>query len=201
MPTIKEVEKDELRDKTLEIARRHKASWIQLGQCLYTIYKDKLYKEWGYLTFEAYCAKEIGIRSATAKKLLHSYYFLEKEEPTLLQRLSEDSPSKLPSAESVNILRLLKKRQEIPATQYQRFRTYALEQGKEAPQLRKEVRSFLEESQADPAAVRETRRKVTLKRMITTLKAMRLELGTSDFVPKKLLAEVEALTQKLEAVL
>ena len=85
--------------------------------------------------------------------------------------------------------------------QYQRVRTCALEQGKEAPELRKEVRSFLEEGQPDSGTVRETRRKATLKRMIGTLKTIRLELGACDFVPKKLLAEVEALTQKLEAVL
>ena len=73
--------KDALRNKTLDAAKRHKASWIELGQYLYAIYKDKYYKDWGYLTFEAYCGKEINVKLSTASKLLKSYDFLEKEEP------------------------------------------------------------------------------------------------------------------------
>jgi len=190
-----------LRYETLQAAKQFKSSWITLGRMLFTVYSEKKFREWGYLTFEAYCAKEIGVRAATAKKLLHSYYFLEKEEPALLQRLSDDSPTKLPQLDAVNVLRLLKKRQEISPVHYQRFRSYALERGAEAPELRKEVRSFLEEAQPDPAKAREERRKATLKRMIGTLKAMRLEMAASNWVPKKLLTEIEALTQKLEAVL
>ena len=39
-----------IRKKTLEAARQHKASWIELGQYLNAIYKDKHFKEWGFLS-------------------------------------------------------------------------------------------------------------------------------------------------------
>src|SRR4051812_43890779 len=96
-----------LREKTLETAKRHKASWIQLGQFLYTIYKDKHYKDWGFLTFETYVGKELHLKQTTAVKLLKSYYFLEKEEPKILERANAEDPDELlPSYESVNVLRL-----------------------------------------------------------------------------------------------
>src|SRR5487761_2441298 len=74
------LEPESLRYQVLDAAKSFKSSWIQLGQFLFTVYKDKLYRDWAYQTFEAYCAKEIGIRQNTAIKLLKSYSFLEKEE-------------------------------------------------------------------------------------------------------------------------
>ncbi|MBI3317626.1 MAG: hypothetical protein HYZ90_00555 [Candidatus Omnitrophica bacterium] len=191
-----------IRHEALLAAKRFKSSWIELGKLLWTVFKEKRYREWGYLTFEAYCAKEIQIRAATAKKLLHSYYFLEKEEPGILQGM-EENPARpaAPSMEAVNLLRLLKKRQGLPAGGYQRLRSYALEEGKEPTELRREVRSMIEEAHPDPEAARSERRAATLKRMIGLLKGMKLELEASDFVPKKLTGEVESLIRKLEAVL
>ena len=191
-----------VRYETLQAAKRFKTSWIDFGRMLWTVYKEKKFREWGYLTFDAYCAKEIGIRAATAKKLLHSYYFLEREEPSTLKRLEQESPANLLSAEAVNLLRLLSKRQEaLPAEGYQQVRSYVLEKGQEAPQVRREVRSLLEAAEPDPAAARTARRQAAIRRMIGTLKAIKMELATANLVPKKLLGEIEAVASKLEQVL
>ena len=192
-----------LRHETLEAAKRFKTSWIDLGRALWTVVREKKFREWGYLTFEAYCAKEIGIRAATGKKLLQSYYFLEKEEPSMLKRLTESAPASLPSADAVNILRLLKNREEVPAEDYQKVRSYVLEKGKEAPEIRKEVRTILEEKSAgaDPEAVQEARTKSAVRRMIGTLRALRQQLIGADLVPKKILDEAEGLAKKLESLL
>jgi len=190
-----------LRHQTLEAAKRFKASWIDLGRMLWTVYREKKFREWGYLTFEAYCAKEVGIRAATAKKLLHSYYFLEKEEPSTLKRLTEAAPSSLPSADSVNILRLLKNRQGVPPVDYQKVRSYVLEKGREAPEVRKEVQALLQDKSADPEAVQEARTKSAVRRMIGTLRALRHQLAGAELIPKKLLDEVEGLAKKLEGLL
>ncbi|MBI3615411.1 MAG: hypothetical protein HY211_02725 [Candidatus Omnitrophica bacterium] len=188
-----------LRRETLEAAKRFKSSWIELGRMLWTIWKEKRFREWGYLTFDAYCAKEVGIRPATAKKLLHSYYFLEKEEPTLLRKLTEETaPANLPNPDSVNLLRLLEKKQEVSPEGYQRVRSYVLEKGKEAPEVRREVRALLDAAQPDPAAARAARRQALIRRMIGTLKGLKMELASSNMLPKKLLAEVEAIARKLE---
>ena len=195
------VEPGTIRYEALEAAKRFKSSWIELGRILWTIYKDKKFREWGYLTFEAYCAKEVGIRAATAKKLLHSYYFLEKEEPTLLKKLSGEPPASVPSAEAVNVLRLLKKRQEVPAGDYQRVRNDVLEKGREPSDVRREVRLMLEQAQPDPEAARVSRRQATIRRLIGTLKSMRIELAAAHLVPGKLLSEIDTLARKLEEIL
>ena len=195
-----------LRHQTLEAAKRFKASWIELGRMLWTVYREKKFREWGYLTFEAYCAKEVGLRASTAKKLLHSYYFLEKEEPSTLKRLTSEqppaAPSQVPSADSVNLLRLLKNREEVPAEDYQKVRSYVLEKGKEAQEVRREVQSLLQENRkADPEEVEEARSKSAVRRMIGTLKALRQQLSGGGLVPKKILAEVDGLAKKLEGLL
>ena len=104
------VEKDSIRYRILESTKNFKTSWIELAQALYSTWKDKLYKEWGYLTFEAYTSKEIGIKKQTAMKLLKSYYFLEKEEPSYLKENYEGSKdaASVPTYDAVNVLRLAK---------------------------------------------------------------------------------------------
>lgn len=199
---LAEAEPGSLRHATLEAAKRFKSSWIELGRTLWTVWKEKAYRPWGYLTFEAYCAKEIHIRAATAKKLLHSYFFLEREEPAALQRLTAEAPSaNLPSPEAVNVLRLLKSRQGVAEGHYQRVRTYVLEEGREVPEVRKEVRQILEESRPDPEKAQAQRRKATIRRMVGTLKSLRRELAEGNGIPKKLLSEVDQLARKLEEVL
>ncbi|MFH0840129.1 MAG: hypothetical protein V1883_03840, partial [Candidatus Omnitrophota bacterium] len=70
---MQDMDENSLRYQILEKVKNFKISWISLGQALYSVWKDKLYKEWGYMTFEAYTAKEIGIKKQTAMKLLRSY--------------------------------------------------------------------------------------------------------------------------------
>ena len=196
------LEPGSLRHETLEAAKRFKSSWIDLGRMLWTVWREKKFREWGYLSFEAYCAKEIGIRAATAKKLLHSYYFLEKEEPTFLKRIaSEGSPSSLPSADAVNVLRLLRNRQGVPQENYQKVRGDVLEKGKEAPEIRREVRTLLERETGDSGEVRVARTRSAVRRMIGTLRSIRQQLTGSDLVPKKLLEELEGIAKKLEGIL
>ena len=191
-----------LRHEVLEAARRFKSSWIDLGRVLWGVQKDKKFREWGYLTFDAYCVKEVGIRAPTAKKLLHSYFFLEKEEPTALkQLLSEASPARLPSPESVQILRSLKNRADLPADDYERVRTYVLENGKEAPEIRREVRTLLESARPASQEVESARAKSAVRRMVGTLKSIRHQLSGTAWVPKKLLDEVESVVKKLETAL
>ena len=69
------------RFEVLESARRFKSSWVELGERLIAVNEKKLYREWGYITFEEYCAKEVRIKKPTALKLTRAYRFLEKEEP------------------------------------------------------------------------------------------------------------------------
>lgn len=190
-----------VRYEALEAARRFKSSWIELGRVLWTVHRERKFREWGYLTFEGYCAKEIGIRPATAKKLLHSYYFLEREEPTLLRNLSQEPPAQHPSVEAVNVLRLLKNRKEVPEEGYQRVRSYVLEKGKDPAEVRREARSLIERHRPDGEEREQARRQARLRRMVGTMRMLRRELEEQELAPKKLLDEIEALAKRIEGLL
>ncbi len=72
-----------LRRKVLESARRFKASWVDLGRMLAQVREEGAWEEWGYASFEDYCAKELFLRRATVEKLTLSYGFLERHEPEM----------------------------------------------------------------------------------------------------------------------
>lgn len=190
-----------IRAEALEAAKRFKTTWIDLGRVLWTVWKDKAFREWGYLTFDAYCAKEVGVRALTAKRLLHSYAFLERDEPGVLERLQAHPPATLPHYEAVNALRLLKQRPVVPPARYQEVRTQVLEQGREPLDVRRGIRQLLDAVQQDPDQARVSRRQATIKRMLGTLKSLRVELSAGHLVPEKLLTEFDTLAEKLQALL
>ena len=85
----------------LEGARRFKAAWVEFGRLLSGVKREGLWREWGYATFEAYCAKELFIKPATAEKLTMSFGFLERHEPELARSRGEP---KAPSFEVIEVL-------------------------------------------------------------------------------------------------
>lgn len=195
---------DPLRRRMLECAKNFKTSWIDLGQSLYAVWKDRLYKEWGYMTFEAYTAKEIGIKKQTAMKLLKSYYFLEKEEPVLLEKeRSEDANvAAVPSYESVNLLRLAKGKKAIDEDDYRALKRDVFQGGKDAGDVRKCLTGMIKQRrELDPEEARQARRTASLKRIIATLKALRTEAESSKMLPQAILKETSQLIAKLEAEL
>lgn len=192
---------DELRIKTVEIAKQHKASWIQLGQHLFSIYKNKLYKEWGFQAFETYCKKELSIRETTASKLIKSYAFLEKEEPRIVKPAftEEEAPRKIPDYESVNLLRLAKNNKNIPTNEFAELRNDVLNEGKECKEVRAAVKTILEtHAPKNTPEMKEQKRSSVLRRLIGFLNSAKTQLETEDLVPDYLLKQIDALTQKLE---
>jgi hypothetical protein len=78
-----ELPEGSVRRRVLEGARRFKAAWVDFGRLLSEVKRGSLWREWGYPSFERYCAKELFIRPSTADKLTASFGFLERHEPDL----------------------------------------------------------------------------------------------------------------------
>lgn len=191
---------EELREKTVEIAKKHKASWIQLGQHLFSIYKNKLYKEWGYQAFETYCQKELSIREATASKLIKSYSFLEREEPRIVKPdfTEEEAPRKIPDYEAVNVLRLAKNNKNIPTNEFAELRNDVLNEGKEVKEVRAQVKKILEtHAPKETPEMKDQKRNSVLRRLIGFLNGAKTQLEEGDLVPDYLLKQIDALAQKL----
>ena len=201
MATQVSLEQDELREKVVEVARRHKASWIKLGQYLYTIQRNKMYKYWGFLEFDGYCMKELGIRPLTALKMVRSYQFLEREEPKVIELNSTGSENlrKIPSFEAVNILRLARRNKQFTEKDLEDIREEVLEDGKEPKEVRAHVRKLLSDrEEKDPAEVRKSRRNSAIRRLLSVLANTKKELEGAHLLPAPLLKQMAELEEKLE---
>lgn len=204
MTTQLSTDKDSLRSKVLEITKRHKASWIELGQCLYTVYHDKFYKDWGFLSFEAYCWNELRLKQPTAMKLLKSYYFLEKEEPKFIAKAnseSDKSPREIPNYESVNILRLAKESKNVSEEEYEDIRESVIQKTSEPKEVRAQVKKIIQErkaDEADPKEVRRAKRNTAIKKLVTIISSTKRELEGERLIPDYLVKQMDALIKKLE---
>lgn len=190
-----------LRYHILESAKNFKTSWIELGRALYSVWKDKLYKEWGYSNFDIYTAKETGIRKQTAMKLLRSYYFLEKEEPLYLKKdyVESSDAAKVPSYESIDVLRKAKSRKALDTQDYDNLKKEIFEKGKDASQAKRDLTAMIRQrKELDPEEAREERRFSTVRRFLGVLKALKQEIESQKLLPAPIIKEAAVLIKKLE---
>lgn len=190
-----------LRYHVLESAKNFKTSWVELGRSLYSVWKDKLYKDWGFATFDIYTVKEIGIKKPTAMKLLRSYYFLEKEEPAYLKNDYAESAdaAKVPGYEAVDLLRKVKNRKTLDSEDYSKLKKQIFEDGKDVQAVRRDLTSLIRQrEELEPQEVYKKRRLTTLKRFIGNLKALKQEAEVSKLLPVQLIREVQELIRKIE---
>ena len=190
-----------LRDQILKHAKDFKTSWVKLGQSLFTVYNDKIYKLWGYEKFEYYVEKEIGISKQVAMKLLKTYYFLEHEEPAYLKTeyVAESVAAAVPNYETVNVLRLAQKNKELPTEDYQKLKSSVFAEGKAAPVIRKDLTTLLKQrKELDPDEEREKRNVAAVKRFLNAVRSFKKDVEVLKLVSGDILRQVEDLMTKLE---
>ncbi|RJP29686.1 MAG: hypothetical protein C4533_01485 [Candidatus Omnitrophota bacterium] len=201
---MQSIDADSMRYRILESAKMFKSSWIDLGQALYSAWKDKLYKNWGYQQFETYSVKELGIRKQTALKLLRSYFFLEKEEPAFLKREALESlePSHVPNYESVDMLRSAKSRKILDEQDYSELKKDILEKGKDYRDVKKGLTELIRQrNELEPDEARQQKRQASLKRLLGLLRSVKKEAEVSKFLPEPVLKDAESLIKKIESLL
>ncbi len=189
-----------LRYHVLESAKNFKCSWIELGRSLYSVWKDKMYKEWGYISFEVYLGREIGIRKQTAMKLLKSYYFLEKEEPQYLKAdyAGATAPVNLPSYESVNILRQAKNNKHLDENDYCDLKKEVFEKGKDVQEVKKNLGVIIRQRQElEPQAAAEKKREVVLNRLLGQLRLLKQEVQVLKLLPAPLVKDLDNLIKNV----
>jgi hypothetical protein len=128
---MRQVEPGSERYRVLDVARRFKSSWVELGEELLKVDKEGLYSQWGYESFEEYCQREIRIRKPTARKLTQAYRFLTKEEPQLL---AERSPLKpLPDYRNIDLLRQAREERAFGDDDYAALRQTIIDEERSHP--------------------------------------------------------------------
>ncbi len=123
------------RYRILDTAKRFKSSWVELGERLLAVSSRNLYQEWGYQSFDDYCAREIRIKKPTAQKLTLAYRYMEKEEPELLKRRNELKP--LPDYRSVDLLRQAREEQTFSDEEYADLRKSVIDEERSHPTVLK----------------------------------------------------------------
>ena len=173
----------------LESAKRFKSSWVELGERLINVNENKLYREWGYVSFEEYCAKEVRIKKPTALKLTRAYRFLEKEEPQLLARKEELRP--LPDYRSVDLLSQAQDK-GLADEPFQELRKAVLEEERSHPTVLKRYRDV------SPPPPRDELEKSALKRALMATRQLETALSELPPLPDRLQPTLPALRVFLE---
>jgi hypothetical protein len=198
---MKGLDENSLRYHILASAKSFKTSWVELGRALYSVWKDKMYKDWGYGTMDAYTGKEIGIRKQTAMKLLKSYYFLEKEEPHYLRDdyVHSADAANVPSYESIDLLRLAKSKKGLDSEDYANLKREVFENGKDHREVRKDLVSMMRQRQElEPEEALRNKKLSTVRRFLGALRALKQECELSKLLPAPLIKEAAGLIRKLE---
>lgn len=190
-----------LRYHILESARNFKCSWIELGRSLYSVYKDKMYKEWGYLNFDIYAAREIGIRKQTAMKLLKSYYFLEKEEPQYLKTdyTGSTKPANIPGYEAIDLLRQAKNKKGLDEEDYSNLKKEIFEKGKDARDAKKDLGVIIRQRQElEPQEAQDKRKRSALNRLLGQLRQLKQEVQVLKILPVTLIKNLDDLIKNID---
>ncbi len=178
------------RHAALETARRFKTSWVELGEVLWGVQRKRMFEQWGYPTFEAYCQDEIRIKPRTAFKLTASYNFLKEEAPSVLKRDGVERP--IPDPDAVEVLRKAKEVGQLGDEGYRRIKDLALDDTSPA-QLRKEIREI---APPEPKAP-----KNALKAVLTQANRLADSLAAVQGVPRVIIERALALVDDLRALI
>ncbi|MFC1808923.1 hypothetical protein ACFL3D_02220 [Candidatus Omnitrophota bacterium] len=198
---LEDMHEETMRKHLLQCAKDFKTSWIELARALHVAWKDKIYRDWGFTTFEGYTAKEIGIKKQTALKLLRSYMFLEKQETWYLEHKDEEAnlEERIPDYEAVDVLRTAKENKKVTPHEYEKLKKAVFDDGKDHREVKKDLTSMIKQREMiDPEEERRTSRIRVLKRFVSNLKSAKIEMETLKLVPQKLINQAQDVIDKIE---
>lgn len=192
---------ESLRIELMGYSKDFKVSWVQLGQGLYSVWRDKTFQVWGFDKFEDYVIRELGLKKSLALKLVKTYFFVEQEEPSYLKKeFGEDKKAvSVPGYEGLDVLRMARRHSELSREDYVKLRKDIFDKGKEASLVKKDLSAIIKErKQVDPEHERENRHQASVKRFLSALKNFKKDMDTLKLIEPDIAQEAEELLQKLE---
>jgi hypothetical protein len=194
------VSNDPERADTLNKARAFKRTWLELAEALAKVQHDGAWQRWGFADFDAYCRKELHLRSSTVAKLLGSYRFLETSAPRVLERAhasgGEGSISQIPSMAAVEFVQRATERAAADPETLESIQTMAFDEGAEAPML---ARRFKDVAFPESTGDRKERLRQQLAQAARRLSALVAEEDAP--ISKKLAIQVEETIGELLAAI
>jgi hypothetical protein len=199
-----DITSDLLREQIREHSKSFKTSWVNLGQALYSVWRDKLFYAWGYDKFEYYTEQEVGLQKQLSLKLLKTYFFVEQEEPEYLKKEFSEAREavRVPGYEAVNVLRLAKQSKGLTRDDYVKLKKDIFDKGKDASLARKDLTAIMKErKQVDPEEERDKRSEAAIRKLYHALESFRKDMAVLKLIPDNIIDEAEGLMNKLEAQL
>ncbi|MBI3183896.1 MAG: hypothetical protein HYZ28_17300 [Myxococcales bacterium] len=178
------------RHSVLTAARRFKAGWVELGRMLVRVRDEGLFQQWGFESFEGYCAKELHIRKATAEKLVRSYSFLSRHEPKAL--FGEDLPETAPAFEVVEVLAGAEERGQLSAQEYRGIRDSIWNPERSWSDLRRELSDRYRAPEGERTEAQQLRRLSAMAHRLAE------ELARTRKVPRAIAERAAALAEDVE---
>jgi hypothetical protein len=188
MEMMTDLSEDDPRYQVLEAALAFKASWIILAEHLNKVFINKMHLAWGYKSFGAYCTDEIRITSATAKKMVRSYQWLDEEAPDLVPRENNGRirPNRaVPDFRTVGILADARKAldaEHVNKRAYDALKEAALSGSLGPTELRRELKAQLPAPPAPTLYKRERHLRRALTTAVKTLEFLREWDGSDDLI-------------------
>jgi hypothetical protein len=188
---------DPVRADALQKARAFKRTWLELAEALSRVHDKRLWEGWGFSDFDAYCRKELHLRSATVAKLLGSYRFLETSAPRVIERARTDRhAAPIPSLPVVEFVQRATQSGAADEETLRSIHRVAFDEGAEAPVLNRQFGKLaFPQSDGD----RREKLRASIAQAARRLSSLIAEDGAP--VPKKLAIRVEEIVgELLEAV-
>jgi len=182
-----------LRRKALEGARRFKAAWVEFARLLAEVRRGEHWREWGYPSFDRYCASELFIKKATADKLTASYGFLERHEPRLAEGKGDGAA---PPYEVIEVLSRAEANGRLSAAGWRELRDEVIER----PPTPSALNRTLTEKYGPPPTAPRPPREERLARLAAAARRLAEACGSEGAVPRALAGRAGALAEELEAL-
>jgi hypothetical protein len=182
---------DGFRGQVLDAARRFKAGWVELARHLAKVQAERLFEEWGYATFEAYCSRELRIKKATAQKLVMSYGFLEKHEPRVLD--DPEQARKAPAFEVVQVLSRAEEQGQLDEESYREVREKLWERPVAPAEIKRELAKRFPAPEPEEPPV-----DLALKRLAAAARKLARDLSGCSKVPRAVAERAAALAEDVE---
>lgn len=182
------------RAATIRAVQDFRGSWVELGRLLTDVAYGGDYKEWGYDDFEVYCARELGIKKPTVKKLMLSFNYLKKHKVELLEQVDRgETAAFLPEYQTVAELQGVEQRGNVDPDKLREV-TVEVFSG-ETDQ--REVRKRLAEISAEPVLPGMERRK-TIQKIQDHCRQLRKLAKLPGFAPNNLVLSLENVLVEFE---
>ena len=184
---------DSFREEVLRAARTFKASWTGLARVLTRVRDEGLWEGWGFPSFDAYCAKELHIRKATALKLTRSWSFLDRHERSWKPDAPEARPA--PAFEVVEVLAEAEERGALDAEEYRSIRDSIWDPDRPVAAVRRELSERFPRPEPEPAPA-----EVRLGQLARTARRLAEELRVCRGVPASVRTQADDLAAAVESL-